>query len=56
MNYEQIKIINSVAKHGSFTKAGEETGYSLPSVSRHVAAIEDELGGEHFLPAVLGRL
>ena len=48
MNYEQIKIINSVAKHGSFTKAGEETGYSLPSVSRHVAAIEDELGVKLF--------
>lgn len=44
MDYEQIKIINAVAEYGSFTKAGEVTGYSLPSVSRHVAALEDELG------------
>lgn len=44
MTYEQIKIINAVAEHGSFTKAGEVTGYSLSSVSRHVAALEDELG------------
>ena len=44
MTYEQIKIVNAIAELRSMAKAGEKTGYSVSSVSRNLAALEEELG------------
>ena len=44
MNDLQIKYFLSVARNLSFTKTAEELSVSQPAVSRHVSAMEKELG------------
>lgn len=44
MTSQQIQYFISAAEHLSFTKAAEEFFTSQPTISRQVAALEDELG------------
>lgn len=48
MTSQQIQYFISAAKHLSFTKAAEEFFTSQPTISRQVAALEEELGFELF--------
>ena len=48
MTSQQIQYFLSAAKHLSFTKAAEEFYTSQPTISRQIAALEDELGFELF--------
>ncbi|HXF97880.1 MAG TPA: LysR family transcriptional regulator [Gaiellaceae bacterium] len=42
----RLRAFAAVARHGSFTRAGGELFVSQPAVSKHVAALEAELGVE----------
>lgn len=44
MNLEQLQIFLRVAEHGSFTKAAEALYISHSTTSRHVSALEEDLG------------
>lgn len=48
MTSQQIEYFLSAARHLSFTKAAEEFYTSQPTVSRQIAALEEELGFELF--------
>lgn len=48
MTSQQIQYFISAAKHLSFTKAAEEFFTSQPTISRQVAALEEELGFDLF--------
>lgn len=48
MTSQQIQYFLSAARHLSFTKAAEEFYTSQPTVSRQIAALEEELGFELF--------
>ena len=48
MTSQQIQYFLSAAKHLSFTKAAEEFYTSQPTISRQIAALEEELGFELF--------
>lgn len=48
MTTQQIQYFLSAAKHLNFTKTAEEFFTSQPTVSRQVAALEEELGFELF--------
>ena len=48
MTSQQIQYFVSAARHLSFTKAAEEFFTSQPTVSRQIAALEEELGFELF--------
>lgn len=48
MTSQQIQYFVSAARHLSFTKAAEEFYTSQPTVSRQIAALEEELGFELF--------
>ena len=39
-----LRILEAAARHGSFTKTAAELGLSQPSVSRHIASLEQDLG------------
>jgi len=43
-----LRVFEAAARHGSFTRAAEELGLSQPSVSRHIATLEDDLGAVLF--------
>lgn len=49
INLYQLRIFYSVARHLSYSRAGEELALSQPAVSRQVAALEDGLGLELFV-------
>src|SRR5918911_3420711 len=51
MNVRQLECLIAVVEHGSFTRAARAVGITQPSLSGHIRALEDELGG-----AVLERL
>src|ERR671934_351451 len=51
MNIRQLECLIAVVDHGSFTRAARAVGITQPSLSQHIRALEDELGG-----AVLERL
>ena len=40
----RLRAFSAVARHGSFSRAAEELFVSQPAVSKHVAALERELG------------
>lgn len=44
-----LRILEAAARHGSFTKAASELGLSQPSVSRHIASLEEDLGTKLFI-------
>ena len=48
-----LRVLRAVADHGSFTAAAAQLGYTQSAVSRQVAALEREVGGQLFerLPA-----
>lgn len=48
MNLHQLRIFQTVAKLGSFSRAAEELGISQPSVSIQVADLERSLGADLF--------
>ena len=39
-----LRVFEAAARHGSFTRAAEELSLSQPSVSRHIATLEQDLG------------
>lgn len=43
MTLSQLRVLLAVVDHGGFTTAAEHLGMSQPSVSRAIAALEDEL-------------
>jgi DNA-binding transcriptional LysR family regulator len=51
MNIRQLECLIAVVDHGSFTRAARAVGITQPSLSQHIRALEDDLGG-----AVLERL
>ena len=42
--WEWVQSFISVAEHGSLSKAAKELGTSQPTLSRHMAALEQRLG------------
>ena len=44
-----LRVLEAAARLGSFTKAASELGLSQPSVSRHIASLEDDLGAKLFI-------
>ena len=44
-----LPVFEAAARLGSFTRAGEELGISQPSVSRHIANLEEALGQALFV-------
>ena len=44
-----LPVFEAAARLGSFTRAGEELGISQPSVSRHIANLEEALGQPLFV-------
>ncbi|MFC9918629.1 LysR family transcriptional regulator [Agromyces binzhouensis] len=48
MNLEQLRSFVEVARFGNFTRAAEELYLAQPSLSRQIAALEQDLGSELF--------
>ncbi|WP_419998424.1 LysR family transcriptional regulator [Streptomyces boninensis] len=48
MDTAWLEVFRSVARHGSFTAAGAELGYTQSAVSRQVSALEAEFGAALF--------
>ncbi len=44
MDWDKLKTFHAAAQAGSLTKAAERLGLSQSAVSRHIAALEDDLG------------
>lgn len=44
VTFRQLRIFMSVARHGSFSRAGEEVGLTQSAVSRGIRELEGELG------------
>jgi DNA-binding transcriptional LysR family regulator len=44
LNLVHLKVLAAVARHGSVTEAARELHYSQPSVSHHLARLEDATG------------
>lgn len=42
--FQQMRLFEAVARHGSITRAAEEVNLTQPSVSMQVRALEDKLG------------
>src|SRR5438552_3959223 len=51
LDLTRLRVIDAVARHGSVTAAAKELHYSQPSVSHHLARLEDETGAK-LLPRV----
>src|SRR3954465_8896297 len=45
MNIRQLECLVAVVDEGSFTRAARRVGITQPSLSQHIRALEDELGG-----------
>ncbi|WP_347976201.1 LysR substrate-binding domain-containing protein [Microbacterium sp. ProA8] len=54
MNLEQLRAFVTVAQVGNFTRAAEQLHLAQPSLSRQIAALEQDLGGELFTRARTG--
>jgi DNA-binding transcriptional LysR family regulator len=44
LNVTRLRVFASVARHGSVTRAAHELHYAQPSVSHHLARLEEEVG------------
>lgn len=51
MNLDQLRSFVEVARLGNFTRASEHLHLAQPSLSRQIAALEQDLGAELFLRA-----
>ena len=49
MDFKQIDAFVNVAKYKSFSKAAEAIYLSQPTVSAHIASLEEELGTHTYL-------
>ncbi|KAF2413168.1 LysR family transcriptional regulator [Microbacterium sp. B35-04] len=54
MNLEQLRAFVTVAQVGNFTRAAEQLHLAQPSLSRQIAALEQDLGGALFTRARAG--
>ena len=48
MNFRQLSCFVAVVDEGSFTRAARLVGITQPSLSQHIRALEEELGGALF--------
>ena len=48
MQLQQLRYFTAVAELGNFTRAAEELYLAQPSLSRQIAALEQDLGAELF--------
>jgi DNA-binding transcriptional LysR family regulator len=48
LDLNRLRVLASVARHGSVTAAARELNYSQPSVSHHLARLEAETGAQLF--------
>src|SRR5439155_17219972 len=46
LDLTRLRVIDAVARHGSVTAAAKELHYSQPSVSHHLARLEQETGAQ----------
>jgi DNA-binding transcriptional LysR family regulator len=46
LSLTHLKVLEAVARHGSVTEAAKELHYSQPSVSHHLARLEDATGAK----------
>ena len=46
LDVTRLRVIEAVARHGSVTAAAKELHYSQPSVSHHLARLQDETGAQ----------
>jgi DNA-binding transcriptional LysR family regulator len=46
LDVTRLRVIEAVSRHGSVTAAAKELHYSQPSVSHHLARLEDETGAQ----------
>ena len=44
LNLTRLRVFAAVARHGSVTRAAQELHYAQPSVSHHLARLEEEVG------------
>ena len=54
VNLEQLRAFATVAQLGNFTRAAEQLHLAQPSLSRQIAALEQDLGAELFTRARAG--
>lgn len=48
LDWSRLQSFAAVAEHGSLSAAARATGASQPTLSRHIAALEDEIGARLF--------
>jgi molybdate transport repressor ModE-like protein len=46
LDLTRLRVLDAVARHGSITAAAKALHYSQPSVSHHIARLEDETGAQ----------
>src|ERR1044072_5360811 len=46
LDVTRLRVLDSVARHGSVTAAAKELNYSQPSVSHHLGRLEAETGAQ----------
>jgi molybdate transport repressor ModE-like protein len=46
LNLTHLKVLETVARHGSVTEAAKELHYSQPSVSHHLGRLEAATGAK----------
>src|SRR3954468_20794728 len=46
LDVNRLRVIDAVARNGSVTAAAKELHYSQPSVTHHIARLEDETGAQ----------
>lgn len=54
MDIRSLRQVLAIRQHGSFAKAARSLGISQPSLSKAIARLEDELGGQIFVRSAAG--
>ena len=44
LDVKQLRVLRSVAEHGSFSAAAEALSYTQPAISQQIAALEKSAG------------